>query len=143
MLFDLFNIIIFPGFLFLAVTGMAAEFIDRKLYARLQNRVGPPWFQPWADFIKLSSKEDVVPEEASPRMFKAMPIFALTATITASFYIPLWRSQALYSFDGDLIVTIYLLTIPTSISGIVCSFFFHLRTTTHQITSLKRPHSRR
>ncbi len=113
MLFDLFSIIIFPGFLFLAVSGLAAEFIDRKLYARLQNRVGPPWFQPWADFIKLSSKEDIVPTEANPRMFKAMPIFALTATITASFYIPLWRAQALYSFDGDLIVTIYLLTIPT------------------------------
>ena len=55
MLFDLFNIVIFPGFLFLAAAGFAAEFIDRKLYARLQNRVGPPWFQPWADFIKLSS----------------------------------------------------------------------------------------
>ncbi len=113
MLFDLLNIIIFPGFLFLAVTGMAAEFIDRKLYARLQNRRGPPWFQPWADFIKLSAKEDIVPAEANPRMFKAMPIFALTATITASFYIPLWQTHALYSFDGDLIVTIYLLTIPT------------------------------
>ncbi|MFH1190417.1 MAG: complex I subunit 1 family protein [Candidatus Omnitrophota bacterium] len=113
MLFDLFNIIVFPGFLFLAATGLAAEYIDRKLYARLQNRVGPPWFQPLADFIKLSSKEDVVPVEANPRMFKAMPLFALTATITASFYIPLWRPQALYSFDGDLIVTIYLLTIPT------------------------------
>lgn len=113
MLLDLFNIVIFPGFLFLGTAGMAAEFIDRKLYARLQNRVGPPWFQPWADFIKLVSKETVIPAEANPRMFKAMPIFALTATITALFYIPLWRTQALYSFNGDLIVTIYLLTIPT------------------------------
>lgn len=113
MLIDLFNIIVFPGFIFLAATGLAAEFIDRKLYARLQNRVGPPWFQPMADLIKLVSKEDVIPCEANPRMFKAMPIFALTATITAIFYIPLWGTHALYSFNGDLIVTIYLLTIPT------------------------------
>jgi len=113
MLIDLFNIVIFPGFLFLSVAGLAAEYIDRKLYARLQNRIGPPWFQPLADFIKLAAKEDIVPAEANPRMFKAMPIFALTATITAFFYIPLWRAQALYSFNGDLIVTIYLLTIPT------------------------------
>jgi NADH-quinone oxidoreductase subunit H len=113
MLLDLFHIVIFPGFLFLGVAGLASEFIDRKLYARLQNRVGPPWFQPFADLVKLVAKEDIVPCEANPRMFKAMPIFALTATITAFFYIPLWGTQALYSFNGDIIVTIYLLTIPT------------------------------
>lgn len=109
----LFSMLIFPGFLFLAVFGLIGEYIDRKLYARLQNRVGPPWFQPLADLIKLASKEDIVPDEANPSMFKAMPIFALTATVTASFYIPMWKSQALLSFNGDIIVTLYLLTIPT------------------------------
>ena len=54
---SLFYILIFPGFLFLSAFGLAAEFFDRKLYARLQNRVGPPWFQPLADFIKLAAKE--------------------------------------------------------------------------------------
>ncbi|MCM8790243.1 MAG: NADH-quinone oxidoreductase subunit H [Candidatus Omnitrophica bacterium] len=107
------HILVFPGFLFLVFAGLIAEYIDRKLYARLQNRVGPPFFQPLADFIKLTSKEDIVPEEANPRMFKAMPIFALTATVTAIFYIPLWSPKALYSFNGDLIVVMYLLTIPT------------------------------
>lgn len=109
----LFNLLIFPGFLFLAVSGLIGEYIDRKLHARLQNRVGPPWFQPLADFIKLVSKEDIVPEEANPKMFKAMPIFALTATVTAFFYIPLWSTKALCHFNGDLIVVLYLLTIPT------------------------------
>lgn len=109
----LFQMLIFPGFLFLVAFGLIGEFIDRKLYARLQNRMGPPWFQPLADLIKLSAKEDIVPEEANPRMFKAMPIMALAATVTASFYIPLWSTQALSSFNGDLIVTLYLLTIPT------------------------------
>ncbi|MBN2452910.1 MAG: NADH-quinone oxidoreductase subunit H [Candidatus Omnitrophica bacterium] len=113
MLTDLFHIVIFPGFLFLCASGMTAEYIDRKLYARLQNRMGPPWFQPFADFMKLVSKEDIVPDEANPSMFRAMPIFALTASITAIFYIPLWHVNALYHFNGDLIVTIYLLTIPT------------------------------
>jgi NADH-quinone oxidoreductase subunit H len=110
---SLFKMLIFPGFLFLAAFGLIAEFLDRKLYARLQNRVGPPWFQPLADLIKLTAKEDIVPEQADPVMFKLMPILALTATITASFYIPLWRTNALFSFNGDLIVTIYLLTLPT------------------------------
>ncbi|MEI8218705.1 MAG: NADH-quinone oxidoreductase subunit H, partial [Elusimicrobiota bacterium] len=56
MIHSLFAIFIFPGFLFLCVISLAAEFIDRKVYARLQNRVGPPWFQPLADMIKLFGK---------------------------------------------------------------------------------------
>jgi len=110
---SLFYILIFPGFLFLSVFGLAAEFFDRKLYARLQNRVGPPWFQPLADFIKLSSKEEIIPEEADPSMFKLMPVLAMTATITSFFYIPLWSARPLFAFSGDLIVVLYLLTIPT------------------------------
>ena len=110
---ELFNIFIFPGFLFLTAFGFAVEFIDRKLYARLQSRVGPPWFQPVADFVKLLGKEDIIPEEANPKVFSTMPVLALAAAVSAFFYIPLWSSNALYSFKGDIIVVLYLLTIPT------------------------------
>ncbi|MDD5136910.1 MAG: NADH-quinone oxidoreductase subunit H [Candidatus Omnitrophica bacterium] len=110
---SIFYILIFPGFLFLSAFGLAAQFVDRKLCARLQNRVGPPWFQPLADFIKLSAKEDIIPEEANPSMFKLMPVLAITAAITAIFYIPLWSVNPIYAFSGDLIVVLYLLTIPT------------------------------
>ena len=113
MIESLFNIFIFPGVLFLATLGFAGEYIDRKLYARLQNRIGPPWFQPVADFIKLVAKEDIVPTDADPAIFSAMPLFAITATMTAFFCIPLWGTQSLFSFGGDLIVVLYLLTIPT------------------------------
>ena len=47
-------LVILGLFVFLSAFGFLAEFVDRKLCARLQNRVGPPWFQPVADFIKLS-----------------------------------------------------------------------------------------
>ncbi|MFA5143082.1 MAG: complex I subunit 1 family protein [Candidatus Omnitrophota bacterium] len=110
---SIFYILVFPGFLFLSAFGLAAQFVDRKLCARLQNRVGPPWFQPLADFIKLSAKEDIIPEEANPSMFKLMPVLAITAAITAIFYIPLWSVNPIYAFSGDLIVVLYLLTIPT------------------------------
>jgi NADH-quinone oxidoreductase subunit H len=109
----LFNILVFPGFLFLIVFGLAAEFYDRRIYARLQNRVGPPWFQPFADMVKLFAKEHIIPERADPRVFKLVPMFALASTVTAFFYIPLWKTQALFSFNGDMIVVLYLLTIPT------------------------------
>ncbi len=113
MLKALFNILIFPGFLFLIIFGLAAEFYDRKIYARFQNRVGPPWFQPFADFVKLVAKENIIPEQADAYVFKLVPVFALTSVVTAFFYIPLWKTGALYSFNGDMIVVLYLLTIPT------------------------------
>jgi NADH-quinone oxidoreductase subunit H len=111
--YALSNILIFPGLLFLSFFGMIAEYVDRKLYARLQNRIGPPWYQPEADFIKLLAKEDIIPAEADHWMFKVLPVVALTAVLTSFVYIPLWSANALFSFDGDLIVVIYLLTIPT------------------------------
>jgi NADH-quinone oxidoreductase subunit H len=113
MAYSLISILIFPGFLFLGVFGLVAEFVDRKLYARFQNRQGPPWFQPFADFIKLGGKEEIIPEEASAPMFMLMPMVALAAVVTAALYIPLWSTQALFSFEGDLIVVVYLLTLPT------------------------------
>lgn len=113
LLNGLFAILVVPGFLFLALMGMVMEFVDRKLYARFQNRQGPPWFQPFADFIKLASKEDIVPSEASPFAFRLVPIVALAAALTSILYIPLWSTQALMAFEGDMVVVIYLLTIPT------------------------------
>lgn len=110
---SIFNILVFPGFFFLVVFSFFAEFVDRKLYARLQSRKGPPWFQPLADFIKLLAKQDCIPAEADVRMFTLMPLFALTSVVTAIFYMPIWGPQALFSFSGDLIVVLYLLTVPT------------------------------
>ena len=109
----LFFILIFPGFLFVSLFSLIAEFVDRKVHARLQNRVGPPWFQPLADIIKLLGKENLIPKDANPWMFKLAPLFAMTAVITAFLYIPLWKTESLLSFNGDLIVVFYLLTIPT------------------------------
>jgi len=113
MAIALFYILIFPGFLFVSVLGLAAEYLDRKLCAKLQNRVGPPWFQPFADLVKLIAKETIVPTDADTTVFRLMPVVALTATITALLYIPMWTAHALFSFQGDIIVVLYLLTIPT------------------------------
>ena len=33
--------------------------------------------------------------------------------MTAFIYIPVWSSKAAFSFEGDVIVVLYLLTIPT------------------------------
>jgi NADH-quinone oxidoreductase subunit H len=113
MLLDLLYILVFPGFLFLIVFSLAAEYVDRKLCARLQNRLGPPWYQPLADLIKLAAKEEIMPDLADKAIFKLAPLFALAATVTAFLYIPIWSRDARYAFPGDVIVVFYLLTIPT------------------------------
>lgn len=110
---SLLHILVFPGFLFLMGFALMSEQLDRFLYARMQNRVGPPWFQPLADLIKLAAKEDTIPEGADRAIFRLMPVVALTAVITASFCVPIWSTSALSSFSGDLVVVLYLLTIPT------------------------------
>jgi len=113
MVNSLVYILIFPGFLFLGIAGMFFEYIDRKLYAKFQNRVGPPWFQPFADFVKLLAKENIIPEKAERKMFQVLPFFAMAAIVTSFMYVPVWGTKALFSFNGDVIVVLYLLSIPT------------------------------
>ena len=106
------NLLIFPGFIFLFFYSLFCEYVDRKVYARLQNRVGPPLYQPLSDFFKLMSKEGLVPEMADRKMFTAVPIFGMAAVVTAFIYIPIWSADSLFPFTGDIIVVAYLLTLP-------------------------------
>lgn len=108
----LFHVLVFPGFLFLVAFGLFASWVDRKLIAKFQNRVGPPLLQPLADFIKLLAKEDIIPEHANRAMFAAAPLIALAGVIASIVYIPTWTSTALAGFQGDLVVVVYLLTLP-------------------------------
>ena len=64
------------------------EFIDRKVVARLQNRVGPPWYQPLADFLKLIGKKAILPQNAKAFLFKLLPVISLAAVITSFLYVP-------------------------------------------------------
>jgi len=109
----LINVLIFPGLLFLFVLSLIGEYYDRKLYARMQNRMGPPWFQPVADFIKLLSKELIIPANADARIFKVLPLVACISTIVAYLYIPLFSNNSLLPFNGDIIFVLYMLTLPT------------------------------
>lgn len=101
------------GFVVAAVVGMFAHWLDRKVTARIQWRVGPPFFQPVYDFVKLLGKEMVIPEGASRFLFLSAPLFALAAVgvVTAL----LLRTVVFpdQTFVGDLIVVLYLLTIPS------------------------------
>lgn len=112
-LLSIIYIFVFPGFLFVLGFALFAEWLDRKGYARLQRRVGPPWFQPFADMVKLMAKEDVVPTKADYTMFSFAPVVALAAVLCAALYIPVVAAASLLSFQGDLVMVLYLLTVPS------------------------------
>ena len=115
---NLFTLLIFPGGLFVLLLGLAYSWVDRKAMARLQNRVGPRWFQPLADVVKMLAKEEVVPDGVTPFFFVALPLLALAGALTAALYVPMAGLAPGYSFDGDLIVTIYLLSLLTLTLGL-------------------------
>jgi NADH-quinone oxidoreductase subunit H len=101
------------GFLVAAIVGMFAHWLDRKITAKVQWRVGPPFFQPVYDFVKLLGKEVVVPENGSRFLFLAAPVFGLAAVAVVSALLLRTIVFPGQTFIGDLIVVIYLLTVPS------------------------------
>ena len=139
LLFPVFSLLIFPAGLTLVLVGMFYEWVDRKLVARFQNRVGPRWFQPLADIVKLFAKEQITPEAANPFLFFGLPIVAAAGALTAALYVPLIGLAPVQSFPGDLIVTIYLLsllTLCTGLAGWNTSSRFSLIGATRALTQL-------
>ncbi len=91
---------------------MITSWVDRKVTARVQMRVGPPFLQPFYDIGKLLIKDTCVPAGGSIGLFLLAPLIGLAAVGLASTI--LWRAllhpQA--TFVGDLIVLLYLLAMP-------------------------------
>ncbi|MDD5593196.1 MAG: NADH-quinone oxidoreductase subunit H [Candidatus Margulisbacteria bacterium] len=105
--------VIFPGFLFSALVGLLSTWVDRKVTARVQYRQGPPWFQPFADILKLLGKEIFVPEGASQFMFFSAPLIGLASVTLVSTMLWIFNADRNVSFIGDLIVVLYFLTVPS------------------------------
>ncbi|KPK64157.1 hypothetical protein AMJ83_03955 [candidate division WOR_3 bacterium SM23_42] len=108
----LFSYIIFPGFIFTALVGLLLTWIDRKVTARIHWRVGPPWYQPYADFLKLLLKETIIPEGSSKVLFLLGPIIGLVAMSILAVMLFSMNLNPGNTFVGDLIVMIYLLALP-------------------------------
>ncbi len=99
--------------IFAIIFGLLYKGIDRKLAAHMQARVGPPIRQPFRDVIKLFSKENIVPEQAIGWLFNLAPVIALASSITIMLYLPIGSFGPILSTEGDLILILYLLMIPS------------------------------
>lgn len=100
-------LVTFMGIIILVVCAMVLDvflvWIERKVVARFQDRLGPnrigPWgiFQPFADIIKLLIKEDITPAGADVFVFNLAPILSLTAVLLLWAVLPL--ASVIYGVD--------------------------------------------
>ena len=79
----------------------AISWMERRLLGRFHNRIGPNrWgpfgtLQPIADFIKLLTKEDLIPAGADRIAFTLVPIFMVLSVILMTAVIPFAKDTAL------------------------------------------------
>lgn len=110
----IFLFFIFPGLLFSASMGLMAGWVDRKITARLQWRVGPPWYQNFLDLAKLLfCKETLFPSGVSRPLFMMMPLVAVASATLISTVVLVINGSPATGFIGDVIVIVYLLMIPS------------------------------
>jgi NADH-quinone oxidoreductase subunit H len=90
---DIFRVMAFPGFGFAALIAAGTIFVERKMLAKLQLRVGPFYcgklegiLQLMGDGLKLISKEIIIPAKADKPIFWAAPVlFVATAAAFVAF----------------------------------------------------------
>jgi len=111
ILFSLFSILIYPGFLFLFIGSFVYAGLLRKLAARMQGRIGPPIWQPFFDFIKLLGKQDITPQQAKIG-FTLWPLIAITSAVIAGLLTPIAGTVALFR-GGDIILIVYFLSLAS------------------------------
>src|SRR3954468_3778091 len=92
------------GFVFFMLLNSAAVmvYVERKVAARIQQRVGPflvgPYgaLQPLADIVKLMFKEELRPKAADPVLFALAPVISAAAAFTAFSVVPFGTETTLF-----------------------------------------------
>ena len=107
---DLFRIAAFPGFGFAALIAASTIFVERKMMAKLQLRVGPFYcgkiegiLQLMGDGLKLVSKEIIIPAKADKPIFWAAPVMFVATAAAFVALIPVTPGWVVADLDVGLI----------------------------------------
>jgi len=94
--------LIFIIFNMLVLSAAFMVWMERKVCAYIQDRVGPNrvgaagWLQPFADVIKLLTKEELRPKAADALLFSIAPIISAGAAFAAFAVVPFGTSTTLF-----------------------------------------------
>src|SRR5438445_10922184 len=89
-------------FVMLLNSAAAMVYVERKVAALIQQRMGPylvgpkGLLQPLADIVKLLFKEELRPRAADPLLFVLAPIISATAAFGAFAVVPFGASTTLF-----------------------------------------------
>ena len=107
---DFFRIAAFPGFGYAALIAAGTIFVERKLLAKLQLRVGPFYcgkvegiLQLMGDGLKLISKEIIIPAKADKPIFWAAPVLFVATAAAFVALIPVAPGWVVADLDIGLI----------------------------------------
>ena len=105
------RLLIFPGLLFAVPAAWFFLWVERKSVALMQGRVGPPFMQPFYDFVKLTAKNTPPRSGIAGALMRAWPLIALASAAGAVGLLPVLPSSG--GFEGDLILLLALLELPS------------------------------
>ncbi len=103
-------LLVFPGLLYAAPMAWLLLWIERKTAARLQSRIGPPFYQPFFDFVKLAAKRTPRPAGLDGWLLALLPVIAASASLGALALLPVFPGTGGYA--GDVFLWVALLEIP-------------------------------
>lgn len=119
------EILVFPGLTFFVWLAFVFDWLDRKTAARMQGRVGPlvagphGILQPVADFFKLTTKEEIVPEYSDKLVFEWGPPLFFAAPAVGTIFIPVVSLSAIISNPYDLLFILFVLAFSTLMAAML------------------------
>jgi len=109
---------------FVAVSALFFIWLERKVSAWIQDRVGPTrtggkfgWAQTIADGIKLLSKEDVAPAKADKFLFRIAPYLAFAASFVAFLALPF--GNGIVGQDMQVAAFFMLAVLSSEVFGVI------------------------